>query len=61
VSDLDYDKARQFADRVKEYGKTVIVFNTLETALMWLGIDRREGLALMKSLEGQLDLPASRN
>ena len=35
VSEDDYDKAQQFSNAVKKYGKAVIVFNSLDVASTW--------------------------
>ena len=34
-----YDKAQQFADQVDESGKSVIIFNSLHVASVWLGME----------------------
>ena len=44
-----YDRAQQFAHRVDKYGKSVIIFNSLEVACTWLGIDLLKTRELMDS------------
>jgi len=39
VSSDAYSKAQQFANQVNQYGKSVIIFNSLEVASTWLGMD----------------------
>ena len=50
VPDEAYAMARQFADKVEDFGKTVIVFNSLDVAATWLGMDVSEVIALLESL-----------
>ena len=55
VSESDYDKAQQFANAVEKYGKVVIVFNSLDVASTWLGMDMSEVVALLQSMESVAD------
>ncbi len=50
VPDEVYAMARQFADKVEGFGKTVIVFNSLDVAATWLGMELSEVLALQERL-----------
>ena len=49
VNNDAYDRARQFSDRVNKVGKSVIIFNSLEVACTWLGIDLLKTRELMDS------------
>lgn len=46
VPDDVYDMARQFAAEVEKYGKTVIIFNSLNVAATWLGMSVADVLEL---------------
>lgn len=50
-----YDKAQHFADRVNQYGKSVIVFNTLDLAAKWLGMEARGVRDLLQRLADRPD------
>lgn len=50
VSDDVYDRAQQFVREVQKYGKTVIVFNSLDVAAVWLGMAPSEVIALEKNI-----------
>jgi hypothetical protein len=54
-----YARAQQFADRVNKYGKSVIIFNSLDVACLWLGIDALKLRDLMASIEGRNTPPAN--
>lgn len=50
VNKETYDLARQFSDRVNKDGKSVIIFNTLDVASIWLGLDMPAVRELMDSI-----------
>ncbi len=50
VSEDAYDRALQFADQAAGHGKSVIVFNSLEVAAIWLGIDYETVLKHLESI-----------
>lgn len=50
VSKDAYDKARQFSYQVGDYPKRVIIFNSLDTASLWLGLDSLAVRELMDSI-----------
>lgn len=52
VSNDVYDRAKQFSDRIKKYGKSGIIFNSLAIASTWLGIDQLKARELMDSIAG---------
>lgn len=53
VNDDTYDKARQFSEQVNKGGKNVIIFNSLEVAAIWLGLDLPTARALIASIGGE--------
>jgi hypothetical protein len=52
VNNDTYDKARQFSDQVNQYGKSVIIFNSLDVAASWLGLDALRVRELMGNIGG---------
>ena len=50
VSDSDYDNAQIFAEQVNRFGKSVIIFSTLDVAATWLGFDTPELSALLERI-----------
>jgi hypothetical protein len=47
-----YDIARHFSDQVNNYGKSVIIFNSLDVAALWVGLDAPTVRRLMDSIRG---------
>jgi hypothetical protein len=47
-----YDMARQFSDQVNNYGKSVIIFNSLDVAALWVGLDASTVRKLMDGIRG---------
>ena len=45
-----YEKARQFAKEVGRYGQTVVIFNSMDAASVWLGMDVSKVNALIESI-----------
>lgn len=45
-----YDKAQLFAEEVNKHGKSVIIFNSLEVAATWLGMDLVEIREILQSI-----------
>lgn len=45
-----YDEAQLFAEQVNRHGKSVIVFNSLELAATWLGMDYVTVRELLESI-----------
>jgi len=50
VNSEAYDRARQFSDQVNKYRKSVIIFNSLDVASLWLGLDLPAVRKLMDSI-----------
>lgn len=50
VNNDTYDRVRQFSDQVNEYGKSVIIFNSLDVAAVWLGLDALTVRGLLDSI-----------
>ena len=50
VNDDTYDRARQFSDQVNKGGKSVIIFNSVDIASIWLGLDLLTVRGLMDSI-----------
>lgn len=59
VSDEAYERAQRFAEEAKKYGKTVIVFNSLEVAAAWLGMDLSEVVELQGRFSEQGHIAAA--
>lgn len=51
VNNDTYDRAQQFSNQVNRDGKSVIIFNSLDVACKWLGIDPMEVHEVIKSAE----------
>jgi hypothetical protein len=49
-----YAKVQRFADRVAEYDKSVHIFNRLDAACRWLGLEPSEIEALIGGFHGQI-------
>jgi hypothetical protein len=52
VNNDAYDLARQFSDQVNQHGKSVIIFNSIDVAASWLGLDSPRVRELMASIGG---------
>jgi hypothetical protein len=50
-----YDKAQLFADEVNSHGKSVIVFNSLELAATWLGMEFEKVREILQSVAPRQD------
>ena len=50
-----YDEAQLFADEVNSHGKSVIVFNSLELAATWLGMDFEKVREILQSVAPRHD------
>jgi len=48
-----YDRAQRFADRVSQSGKRVLIFNRLDAACKWLGLDPLKARELIDGMDGQ--------
>ncbi|MDX1740439.1 MAG: hypothetical protein R3178_04060 [Rhodothermales bacterium] len=53
VNDDVYPHAQQFSNTVKSFGVTVIVFNSLEVAATWVGMEPGALRTLMGKLRGE--------
>jgi hypothetical protein len=51
VSNDAYDRAQRFAAQVERYGKSVIIFSSLDVACTWLGVDELKARELLQGLE----------
>jgi hypothetical protein len=47
-----YDIARHFSDQVNNFGKSVIIFNSLDVAALWVGLDAPTVRKLMDGIRG---------
>jgi hypothetical protein len=52
VKDEVYDVARHFSDQVNKFGKSVIIFSSLDVAALWVGLDAPAVLKLMDGIPG---------
>jgi len=64
VNKETYDRALVFMKEVEGYGVKVIVFNSLDIACTWLGIDvnvARKQLQALQAQSAQVDSPSARS
>lgn len=50
VNNDTYQLARQFSDQVNQHGKSVIIFNSMDVAASWLGLDSPQLRGLMDGI-----------
>ena len=50
-SGTDFDMAKSWEAQSRQHGVNTIVFNNLEVACIWLGIDLKEAQALLDSID----------
>jgi hypothetical protein len=50
VNNDTYRLARQFSDQVNQHGKSVIIFNSMDVAASWLGLDSPQLRGLMDGI-----------
>ena len=50
----EFGKARHFADRVSRYGTSLLIFNSLDTACLFLGLDLLETSHILESIHEEL-------
>jgi hypothetical protein len=55
VNDDVYQQAQFFSQKVKQFGVTAIVFNSLEVAGTWVGLSLQVLVDLMNGLQGRSD------
>jgi len=53
VNNDTYDKARSFSDQINKTGKSAIIFNSLDVAASWLGLEAPQVRALMDRIGDQ--------
>jgi hypothetical protein len=51
VNDDTYQQAQLFAAQAAKLGISIIVFNLIDTAYLWLGIDRDQTLTRLRSIK----------
>jgi len=52
VNNDTYQLARQFSDQVNQHGKSVIIFNSMDVAASWLGLDSPQLRELVDGIAG---------
>lgn len=52
VDNDTYERAQMFAEQVNRQGKSVIIFNSLDVAAVWLGMDSMKVRDLLKGMGG---------
>jgi hypothetical protein len=51
VNDATYDRAQMFARQAEKYGVSIIVFNAVDTACVWLGVNPAQTMMRLKTLK----------